>query len=195
MGLPQSTVPSSAKFSPCQLLPMSLCLKPLKFSTASWTLPKGQGARTEGADHPPGLQGQTGKSDTLRGGPSHLPGLLTLPSTAPTLLPQALFRPRVWLRWTYSFSGHPRSPHTPFTRNLTLLSQANRETEGWPRAEEVRGPLGHSPKPLPSPWPCCGMQAPGPWQAESQSTGSLGSLHPKKPARAVPFAAPVCSDP
>lgn len=73
-----------------------------------------------------------------------------------------------------------------------LLSQANRKTEGWPRAEELRGPLGHSPKALPSPWPCSGMQTPGPWQADSQSTGSLGSLHPKKPPRAVPFAAPVC---
>lgn len=159
---------------------MTLCLKPHRFSVASWTPPKGQGAREEGADHFLRLPGATWLVRHLEEWTQPLPCIAYSPSSAPAPLLLALFQPRVWLCCTYSFSGHSRIQWTPFSRNLWNLSQAKRETNEWPRAEEVRGPLGHSPKPLPPLQPFC--------HASTRSSAGRGPAyrerrqpHPKKP--------------
>lgn len=155
---------------------MALCIKPPRFSIASWTPPKGQGAREEGADHFLGLQGANWLVRHLEGWTQPLSWVAYSSFLGP--LPAAC---RVWLGGTYSFSGHSRSQWTPFSWNLWCASHWQTGTDGWPRAEETRGPLGHSPKPLPALQPCFAMRAPDPQQAESQGTGDLGSPLPKKP--------------
>lgn len=130
-----------------QPLPVTLCPTPPKSPTAPWTPPKGQSAR-EGADHSLGLRGKLVGQTTGGVALAPWPGcrlFLPCPPTPtsgshPALSLAGMHRPSQW-----ALQG-PQTP-TP-QKSLIFLTLANTgDTKGWPRAEEARGLLGHSPAP------------------------------------------------
>lgn len=128
-GVTRSTVPAPSRVPPCP-------------NSARDPVPR---AKEPGRSRP--LSRATGQRE---GWP---PARCASSFHGPSFLAQTLLRPRVWLECPSSFSGHSSSlrTHSPEISGLSLAN--SRGAEGQSRAEEVRGPPGHSPKPRPLPSP------------------------------------------